>query len=52
MSEIIPTLSENIAQLYKNAGDFMKLGKWMMFQIKDQERLDDYKKLISIISSE
>jgi hypothetical protein len=45
---IIPKLTENTAQLYKQAGDYMKLGKWIMFQIKDLAGLEDYKNLVSI----
>ena len=48
MDAILPIISSEIAELYKNAGDYMKLGKWMMFQIKDSAGLEDYKKLISI----
>jgi hypothetical protein len=48
MDEILPELSPDIRQLYIHAGDYMKLGKWMMFQIKDQSHVDDYKRLISV----
>ena len=48
MEAIIPTLSDNIAELYKQAGDYMKMGKWMMFQIKDLTGLEDYKKLAAV----
>jgi hypothetical protein len=48
MEALLPHFSPGIAELYKNAGDYMKLGKWMMFQIKDAEGVEDYKKLISV----
>ena len=48
MEAIIPKLSAKIADLYKDAGDFMKVGKWMMFQIKDLADLEDYKNLVSV----
>lgn len=48
MEAIIPKLSMNTAELYKQAGDYMKIGKWMMFQIKDIAGVEDYKKLISV----
>lgn len=48
MEAIIPKLSLNIAGLYEQADDYMKIGKWMMFQIKDMAGVEDYKKLISV----
>lgn len=45
---ILPSLSPYMSELYKQAGDYMKLGKWMMFQIKDEIGLNDYKQLIGI----
>jgi len=48
MEAIIPKLSANTALLYKQAGDYMKVGKWIMFQIKDLAGVEDYKKLISV----
>jgi len=48
MEAIIPKLSAGTAELYNNAGDYMHLGKWMMFQIKDQIGLEDYKNLVSV----
>ncbi len=48
MEDILPALSTNIAEIYKQAGDYMKIGKWVMFQIKDSVTLEDYKKLISV----
>lgn len=48
MEAILPKLSSNTAELYRQAGDYMKMGKWMMFQIKDMAGAEDYKKLISV----
>jgi hypothetical protein len=48
MDEVINTLSEETAEIYRQAGDYMKLGKWMMFQIKDGVGVEDYKKLMSV----
>lgn len=52
MESVLPQLSSSIVQLYNNAGDYMKVGKWMMFQIKAQTGLEDYKKLISVKMSQ
>lgn len=48
MQEILPKLSSNTAELYNKAGDYMKMGKWLMFQIKDNTGLEDCKRLISV----
>jgi hypothetical protein len=48
MEAILPALSADIAELYRQAGDYMKIGKWVMFQIIDSATLEDYKKLISV----
>ena len=48
MELILPSLSPGMAELYRRAGDYMKLGKWMMFQIKDEAGVADYKQLISV----
>lgn len=47
MENVLPKLSPEIGDLYKNAGDYMKMGKWIMFRIKDQFGLEDYKQLIT-----
>jgi hypothetical protein len=46
MEDIFPKLSSGMVELYKQAGDYMKLGKWMMFRIKDETGLNDYKQLV------
>ncbi len=48
MGILLPELSDTMASRYKDAGDYMKIGKWMMFPIKNREDLEDYKKLISV----
>lgn len=48
MELLIPELSEAMANRYKVAGDYMKVGKWMMFSIEKWEDLEDYKKLINV----
>lgn len=48
MDAVLPKLSPNIAELYRQAGDYMKIGKWIMFQIRDKAGVDDYKQLISV----
>jgi len=48
MELILPSLSPGMAELYRQTGDYMKLGKWMMFQIKDEAGVADYKQLISV----
>ncbi len=48
MEDVLSKLSEETAQLYRNAGDYMKLGKWIMFRIKDKQGLEDYKHLITV----
>lgn len=48
MEPIVPRLSDKTAELYRQAGDYMHLGKWMMFQIKDMAGVGDYEQLISV----
>lgn len=48
MGAILPMLSPDIAGLYKSAGDYMKLGKWMMFRISDEAGVRDYKKICEV----
>jgi hypothetical protein len=45
---VLPALSPKIQEIYQNAGDFMKMGKWMMFSIENESDLDDYIKLCSV----
>ncbi len=48
MEAILPMLSPEIAELYSKAGDYMKLGKWMMFRISDEAGVQDYKKICEV----
>ncbi len=48
MEDILQKLSGNTAELFRQAGDYMKMGKWMMFRINDKVGLEDYKNLISV----
>jgi hypothetical protein len=48
MEDVLPRLSIDLAEKYRSAGDYMKLGKWIMFQIKDNAGVEDYKRLISV----
>jgi len=48
MELILPSLSEKTAELYRNAGDYMKMGKFMIFRIADEQVLEDYKKIIAV----
>lgn len=48
MESITSKLSPASAELYKQAGDYMKTGKWMMFQIKDSIGVEDYKLLAGV----
>lgn len=48
MEAILPMLTPEIAELYRNAGDYMKLGKWMMFRISDEAGVQDYKKICEV----
>lgn len=41
-------LSPVMQERYKNAQDYMKMGRWMMFQIINQKDLEDYKILMSV----
>jgi len=42
-----PKMSKVMQKRYDSANDFMKMGKYMMFQIAKKRDLDDYKILIS-----
>ena len=51
MDGVLLSLSPDIGNLYRQAGDYMKIGKWMMFRIQDETGLEDYKQLISVKST-
>ena len=48
MNETLPLLSNQTADLYRSAGDYMKIGKWMMMRIDSEQTLEDYKKIVSV----
>lgn len=48
MESTIPKLSPELVELYRNAGDFMKQGRWFMFRITDRVGLEDFKKLAAV----
>ena len=48
MELILPSLSEKTAELYRNAGDYMKMGKYMIFRINEEQLLEDYKKIVAV----
>lgn len=48
MKAILPDLSPAAAELYNNAGDYMKMGKWIMLQINNPTALEDYKKIMAV----
>jgi hypothetical protein len=48
MEAILPMLTPETAELYRNAGDYMKMGKWIMFRISDEPGVQDYKKICEV----
>ena len=48
MQKILPELTEYTADLYRNAGDYMKVGKWMMIKADSQRIFEDYKKIVAV----
>ena len=48
MQTILPDLGTERADLYRNADDFMKAGKWMMFSVADRQAMEDCLKIISV----
>lgn len=48
MEAILPALTPEMADLYRKAGDYMKLGKWLMFQINSTAGVEDYKKMMAV----
>jgi len=48
MQKILPELTDYSADLYRNAGDYMKIGKWMMIKADKKQIFDDYKKIIAV----
>ncbi len=48
MERILPELSDYTADLYRNAGDYMKIGKWMMLKADNERVFEDYKKIAAV----
>jgi hypothetical protein len=48
MEACLPALSPGLAELYRSAGDYMKMGKWMMFQLKTEQDVEDYKRICAV----
>lgn len=48
MREILSHLSPDLAQMYLQAGDYMKVGKWMMFRVLDRAGVEDYLRIVEL----
>ena len=48
MERILPDLSAYTADSYRQAGDFMKTGKWMMLKADNAQVFEDYKKIVEV----
>ena len=48
MQKILPELSGYTADLYRNAGDYMKIGKWMMLKADNKKIFEDYKRIVTL----
>jgi hypothetical protein len=48
MAAILPELSVATAEKYRAAGDYMKMGKWLMLRVDTPEALEDIKKIIAV----
>ncbi len=48
MERILPDLTEYTADLYRKAGDYMKIGKWMMLKADSERIFEDYKKIVAV----
>jgi len=48
MEEALADLRPELAELYRSAGDYMGLGKWMMWRIEDERGVDDYKRIMAV----
>jgi hypothetical protein len=47
MKTIYNNLSSKMRVCYDNAGDYMKMGKWLMFRVENEDDLNDYKLLMT-----
>ena len=48
VERLLPSLTPAVRELYSQAGDYMKLGKWIMINVSDSETLEDYLKLCAV----
>ena len=48
MEALLPDLSPGLAELYRGAGDYMKLGKWLMFRVETPRDAEDYKRIAAV----
>ncbi len=48
MEEILPELTHATAELYRAAGDYMKMGKWLMLRVDTPETLEDLLKILAV----
>ena len=48
MQAILPELTYGTAEMYRTAGDYMKMGKWLMLRVDTPEVLEDVKKIIAV----
>ena len=46
--DVLPSLSRKFQELYQSAGDFMKMGRYMMLRIETELDLEDYKRLCEV----
>ena len=48
MELLLPVLSDYTADSYRRAGDYMKIGKWMMLKADNAQVFEDYKKICGL----
>ena len=48
MQLLLPLLTPKTAELVKNAGDFMKNGRWFIFRADNAETVEDYKSMCAV----
>jgi len=48
MERILPELSAYTADAYRNAGDYMKMGRYMMLRADHAQVFEDYKKIVAV----
>lgn len=48
MEAALPLMTPAMSERYRAAGDYMKIGKWMMFRVDCRETLADYQRIAAI----